>query len=254
MLRIEDTDAARNQPEWIDGIISALACASASARTSLRGPVLPVGRTLRRHSEAARAALPAGPGVLLRLHPGAVSPSAPAPSTWATTASAGTAAWRRVRAGRCGSGTPDEGETVIDGPGARPDRVRELDDRGLRDRPRRRLAGLPAGQRRRRHGRRGSRTCIRSEEHLSNTPKQQLLWEALGREPPVWAHLSVIVNEKRQKLSKRRDKVALEDYRDEGYLRRGDGQLPDAARLGARAMTGRSCRSTRWSPSSGSRT
>jgi glutamyl-tRNA synthetase len=59
---------------------------------------------------------------------------------------------------------------------------------------------------------------IRGEEHLSNTPKQQLLWEALGHQPPAWAHLSVLVNEKRQKLSKRRDKLALEDYRDEGYL------------------------------------
>ena len=59
---------------------------------------------------------------------------------------------------------------------------------------------------------------IRAEEHLPNTPKQQLLWEALGHEPPVWAHVPVVVNEKRQKLSKRRDKVALEAYRDEGYL------------------------------------
>jgi glutamyl-tRNA synthetase len=45
-----------------------------------------------------------------------------------------------------------------------------------------------------------------------------LLWEALGHTPPVWAHVPVVVNEKRQKLSKRRDKVALEAYRDEGYL------------------------------------
>jgi glutamyl-tRNA synthetase len=59
---------------------------------------------------------------------------------------------------------------------------------------------------------------IRAEEHLPNTPKQQLLWAALGHEPPVWAHVPVVVNAKRQKLSKRRDKVALEQYRDEGYL------------------------------------
>ncbi len=59
---------------------------------------------------------------------------------------------------------------------------------------------------------------IRAEEHLPNTPKQQMLWEALGHKPPVWAHVPVVVNEKRQKLSKRRDKVALEMYRDEGYL------------------------------------
>lgn len=59
---------------------------------------------------------------------------------------------------------------------------------------------------------------IRAEEHLPNTPKQQMLWDALGHKPPVWAHVPVVVNEKRQKLSKRRDKVALEMYRDEGYL------------------------------------
>ena len=59
---------------------------------------------------------------------------------------------------------------------------------------------------------------VRGEEHLSNAPKQQLLWEAFGAAPPVWAHLPVIVNEQRQKLSKRRDEVALEDYLAEGYL------------------------------------
>jgi glutamyl-tRNA synthetase len=59
---------------------------------------------------------------------------------------------------------------------------------------------------------------VRAEEHLPNTPKQQLLWEALGRPAPRWAHVPVLVNEQRKKLSKRRDKVALEQYRDEGYL------------------------------------
>jgi glutamyl-tRNA synthetase len=60
---------------------------------------------------------------------------------------------------------------------------------------------------------------IRSEEHLPTTPKYVLLWGALNHgEPPVFAHAPVVVNEKRQKLSKRRDPVALELYRDEGYL------------------------------------
>ena len=59
---------------------------------------------------------------------------------------------------------------------------------------------------------------VRGDEHLPNTPKQQLLWQALGHEPPVWAHVPVLVNEARKKLSKRRDKVALEQYRDEGYV------------------------------------
>jgi glutamyl-tRNA synthetase len=60
---------------------------------------------------------------------------------------------------------------------------------------------------------------IRGEDHLPNTPKYLLLWDALGYgEHPVFAHLPLLVNEKRQKLSKRRDPVALELYREEGYL------------------------------------
>lgn len=62
---------------------------------------------------------------------------------------------------------------------------------------------------------------VRGEEHLSNTAPYELLWTALGGgDFPVFAHLSVIVNEKRQKLSKRRaeDRVVMEEYADEGYL------------------------------------
>ncbi|MHB8466929.1 MAG: glutamate--tRNA ligase [Acidimicrobiales bacterium] len=60
---------------------------------------------------------------------------------------------------------------------------------------------------------------LRAEEHLPNAPKNQLLWEALSDlAPPRWAHLPLLVNEKRQKLSKRRDRVALESFRDEGFL------------------------------------
>lgn len=59
---------------------------------------------------------------------------------------------------------------------------------------------------------------VRAEEHLPNTPKQQMLWEALGESAPRWAHVPVLVNEQRKKLSKRRDKVALESYREEGIL------------------------------------
>ncbi len=65
---------------------------------------------------------------------------------------------------------------------------------------------------------------VRGEDHLSNTPKTLLLWDALEGGPhPVFAHLPLLVNERGQKLSKRRDKVALEDYRDQGIL-------PDAMR------------------------
>ena len=59
---------------------------------------------------------------------------------------------------------------------------------------------------------------IRAEEHLPNTPKQQMLWEALGHPAPVWGHVPVLVNEQRKKISKRRDKVALEQFRDDGFV------------------------------------
>jgi glutamyl-tRNA synthetase len=60
---------------------------------------------------------------------------------------------------------------------------------------------------------------IRAEEHLPTTPKAILLWQALeGPSLPVFAHLPVLVNAKRQKLSKRRDRVAVEDYAALGYL------------------------------------
>jgi glutamyl-tRNA synthetase len=59
---------------------------------------------------------------------------------------------------------------------------------------------------------------VRGEDHLSNVEKQVLLRRALGADEPQWAHLPLLVNDKRKKLSKRRDKVALERYRDEGIL------------------------------------
>jgi len=60
---------------------------------------------------------------------------------------------------------------------------------------------------------------IRGEDHVPNTPKYMLLWDALELGPvPAFAHLPLLVNQSRQKLSKRRDRVALEDFRDEGYL------------------------------------
>jgi len=62
---------------------------------------------------------------------------------------------------------------------------------------------------------------IRAEEHLPTTPKAVLVWQALGTGVlplPTYAHLPVLVNEKRQKISKRRDRVAVEDYRAQGFL------------------------------------
>lgn len=59
---------------------------------------------------------------------------------------------------------------------------------------------------------------IRGEEHLPNTPKQLLLYEALGLTSPQFAHLPLILNPDRSKMSKRAGPTHIFEYRDEGYL------------------------------------
>jgi glutamyl-tRNA synthetase len=59
---------------------------------------------------------------------------------------------------------------------------------------------------------------IRGEDHISNTPKQILLYEALNITPPKFAHLPLILGPDRSKLSKRHGAVALREYKKEGYL------------------------------------
>lgn len=59
---------------------------------------------------------------------------------------------------------------------------------------------------------------IRGEDHLSNTPKHVLLFEALGATPPVFAHLPLILNPDRSKMSKRKSQTAMDDYRAQGYI------------------------------------
>jgi glutamyl-tRNA synthetase len=58
---------------------------------------------------------------------------------------------------------------------------------------------------------------IRGEEHLSNTPRQLLIYEALGLPIPRFAHLPMILAPDRSKLSKRHGATSLQEYRDQGY-------------------------------------
>ncbi|UGQ14346.1 glutamate--tRNA ligase [Yinghuangia sp. ASG 101] len=216
VLRIEDTDAERNRPEWVEGIISALAAIGISDKDpAFEGPYSQSANT-----DAQREAA-------LRLYDEgkAYYCDCTREDLVARTGSQhlGYDGFCRDRGLVYEEGralrfrTPDEGATVVD------DVVRgrtEFPNNALEDFVVMRGNGSPvfvlanAAD----DVREGITHVIRGEEHLSNTPKQQLLWEAFGAEPPVWAHLPVIVNEKRQKLSKRRDKVALEDYLAEGYL------------------------------------
>jgi glutamyl-tRNA synthetase len=60
---------------------------------------------------------------------------------------------------------------------------------------------------------------IRGEEWLSSTPKHILLYDAFEWERPIFAHLPLLLNPDRSKLSKRQGDVAVEDYIDKGYLK-----------------------------------
>ncbi len=59
---------------------------------------------------------------------------------------------------------------------------------------------------------------IRGEDHVSNTPKHILIFEAFGWELPKFGHLPLILNEDKTKMSKRKNKVSVDDYLAEGYL------------------------------------
>ncbi|MEH1011739.1 glutamate--tRNA ligase [Micromonospora sp. CPCC 206060] len=214
VLRIEDTDAARNRPEWTEGILSALDWIGIE-RGSYEGPYFQ-SVNAGEHRAAAQRLHGAGRAYYCDCTREAVQ--ARTGSTYS-----GYDGFCRDRNLPAGEGralrfrTPDEGETVV------VDLIRgapTFENRLIEDfviargdgSPVFLLANVVDDQVM------GITHVIRAEEHLPNTPKQQLLWEALGVRPPVWAHVPVVVNEKRQKLSKRRDKVALEAYRDDGYL------------------------------------
>jgi glutamyl-tRNA synthetase len=214
VLRIEDTDVSRNRPEWTDGIISALDWIGISPGT-YEGPVFSSANGPL-HTEAAEKLYAAGRAYYCDCTREEVVARTGNPA-------AGYDGHCRARGLGPGEGralrfrTPDEGVTVVT------DLVRgtpEFANATIEDfvivRGNGTAVFLLANvvddiDERITH-------VIRAEEHLSNAPKQQLLFEALGAPTPIWAHIPVIVNEKRRKLSKRRDKVALEDYRAEGYL------------------------------------
>jgi glutamyl-tRNA synthetase len=59
---------------------------------------------------------------------------------------------------------------------------------------------------------------VRGEDHISNTPRQILIQEAIGAPTPEYAHLPLVLSPDRTKLSKRKGALALTEYRDQGYL------------------------------------
>ena len=61
---------------------------------------------------------------------------------------------------------------------------------------------------------------LRGDDHISNTPKQLMIYEALGWTPPIFGHMTLIVNESRKKLSKRDESIIqfIEQYEELGYI------------------------------------
>jgi glutamyl-tRNA synthetase len=216
VLRIEDTDEARNRPEWTQGIIDALAWIGISAADPhFEGPHFQSDYA-DAHVAAAQRLFESGHAYYCDLTPEAVQQRA------VELGIQGYDGYSRERGLGPGPGRVlrfrvPAGKTVVD------DLVRgtvEFDNATIEDFVLLRGTGTPVFllanvvddiEMDITH-------VVRAEEHLPNTPKQQMLWEALGHEPPVWGHVPVLVNEQRKKLSKRRDKVSLEQYRDEGYL------------------------------------
>ncbi len=71
---------------------------------------------------------------------------------------------------------------------------------------------------------------IRGDDHVNNTPRQINIFKALGKEPPVYAHLPTVLNEQGEKLSKRNGAKPVTQYRDEGFL--PEAMINYLARLG----------------------
>jgi len=216
VLRIEDTDESRNQPQWTQGIIDALAWIGIDSNDPhFEGPYFQ-STNAEAHVAAAHKLFAAGHAYYCDLTTEQIQERAKAAGL------NGYDGYSRDRGLAAGPGhvlrfKVPAGKTVVH------DTVRgevEFDNSTIEDFVLLRGNGTPVFlianvvddmTMNITH-------VVRAEEHLPNTPKQQMLWDALGVIPPVWAHVPVLVNEQRKKLSKRRDKVAVEQYREEGIL------------------------------------
>ncbi len=215
ILRIEDTDAALRKPEFIDAIVKPL------QTLGIEWDEGPYYQSQRRqfHVEAVECLVASGHAYycnLTREEADKLAEEAGLP--------AGYHGWSRDSNLPDGEGcvvrfrTPDEGEVVINDVirGEVRFQCRELEDFVIR-----RSDGSPtflvanavddADM--------SISHVIRGEDLLNTTPKVMLLWQALDfDEMPTYAHLPLLVNEQRKKLSKRRDDVSLMDFLAQGYL------------------------------------
>ena len=215
LLRIEDTDTERNRPELTQNILDMLEW------LGLRWDGEPTHQSNRfeRYQEAAESLRAAGRAYWCDCTPEAVQ--ARAKERGGPPGYDGFCRDRRVERGPSTAlrfRSPDEGATSFD------DLIRghvSVENRTLEDFVLLRSSGTPtfllanvlddADM--------GITHVVRGEEHVNGTPKYLCIGEALGLDyRPVFAHLPVLVNESRQKLSKRRDSVSVQEFKDQGYL------------------------------------
>ena len=215
VLRVEDTDAALKTQEYVDAIVEPLQWLGLDWDS---GPHFQSERR-DRHSEAIERLLADGAAYFCDLTRAEVEERCADAGL-----PVGYHGWSRDRDVADGPGVvvrfrcPDEGATVVD------DVVRgrvSFGNESLEDFVIRRGDGSPmfhVANAVDDHDM-GITHVIRGEDLLNTTPRVLLVWQALGLgEPPTYAHLPLLVNAKRQKLSKRRDDVALDNYRRRGYL------------------------------------
>ena len=215
VLRVEDTDAALKTEEYVDAITGPLRWLGLDWDS---GPFFQSERR-DRHADAIEHLLADGSAYYCDLTRAEVEQRCAAAGL-----PVGYHGWSRHRDVADGPGVvvrfrcPDDGTTVVD------DIVRgrvSFPNESLEDFVIRRGDGSPTFHLANAvddHDM-GISHVIRGEDLLNTTPRVRLLWQALGYgAPPAYAHLPLLVNAKRQKLSKRRDDVALGDYRRRGYL------------------------------------
>jgi glutamyl-tRNA synthetase len=207
VLRIEDTDRERSTPENVEQILDALAWLQLDVD---EGPISQVARS-DRHQEALAQLLADG-------H--AYHSTATADDVRAFKAAHGADRGFRGEPEEDGAvrlRVPDEGETVVHDVirGATSFAHRHLDDPVIARADGSVLYNFAVAvddmDAQITH-------VVRGEDHLSNTPKQLLVLEALGATPPLYAHLPLLHGPDGKKLSKRHGAASVQDLRERGYI------------------------------------
>ncbi len=214
LLRVEDTDRERNRPELTENILDSMRWLG----LDWDGDVVYQADNLDHHAAAARSLLTSGKAYWCDCTPEDVD------ARRTEKGASGYDGFCRDRDVAEGAGAalrfraPDEGTTaftdVIRGPVT-------FDNSTIEDFVLLRSNGLPVFllSNAMDDATMAITHVVRGEDHVNGTPKYLLLRDALdlGR-PDVIAHLPLLVNESRKKLSKRRDSVAVGEFKDRGYL------------------------------------